>query len=52
MEIINNMNADDFMWALDNIKDNFFGNEETKKEVKDFLAEQGLTIEEFKTLVG
>ena len=51
-EIINNMNADDFMWALDNVKDNFFNDEETKKEVIDFLTENGITLEEFEAIIA
>ena len=50
-EIINNINADDFMWALDNVKDNFFNDEETKEEVIDFLTENGITLEEFKATI-
>lgn len=51
-EIINNMNADDFMWALDNVKDNFFNDEETKEEVIDFLTENGITLEEFEAIIA
>ena len=51
-EIINNMNADDFMWILDNVKDNFFNDEETKAEVIDFLTENGITLEEFEATIA
>ena len=51
LEIIENMNGDDFMWALDTIKDNFFYDEEIEEEVKTFLEDNGITLEEFKNLM-